>query len=266
MIAAWSTTATRVGWLLLFGLGLCGSGRAHAQAASAEELGRARAFYNAGANAYAQGDLALAVQSFESAYALSHAKPLLFNIAQAYRLMGPAHCAETRDAYQRYLDADPNTSNRNEIQERIASADACAAQQPPRENTSARVPGPETVAPAAAPLVARASAGAARKDELPGAAPARAVPFALTFGGAALAIAGAGLYVRARVEYEHAQDTCPCPHGKYERWQNVTWASYGLLGAGGVALVGGVAWLLSVRLQRTQVALAPTGLRVTSSF
>jgi hypothetical protein len=68
------------------------------------------------------------------------------------------------------------------------------------------------------------------------------------------------------VEYEQAQDKCPCPHGKYERWQNVSWASYGLLAAGGVALVGGVAWLLSIRMHRTQVALAPTGLRVTGSF
>src|SRR6185295_10855771 len=81
-------------------------GWATAATAGDDATARARALYQEGARLYNLGQYDAAVQSFEAAYAISGAKPLLFNIAQAYRLAGPARCDSALQAYESYLRED----------------------------------------------------------------------------------------------------------------------------------------------------------------
>lgn len=79
-----------------------------------------RAFRD-GEMSYRLGRYAEAIASFETAYRLTGAPKLLFNIAQAYRkkfeVMGdPTDLRRARELYQTYLHSDPTTTQRTEVQ------------------------------------------------------------------------------------------------------------------------------------------------------
>src|SRR5689334_25429236 len=90
---------------------LLGSSISHAQEAPAKaepgsgeqsQKDQARDLYAEGSRLYDQADYAGAIAAFEKAYAAYPAPALLFNLAQAHRLLGPAHCREALDYYERY--------------------------------------------------------------------------------------------------------------------------------------------------------------------
>ena len=236
----------------------------HASDNDAQARSEARTQYEAGARLYARGQYLDAVQAFERAYALSGAKPLLFNIAQAYRLVGHQHCQQALDAYQRYLAADPLASNHAEVEERITAMQACVEAQrreraPLPQNSAA-----ETKPPPRAQAVSAATP--ARVDQPSTLKPSRVLPLTLVVGGSLVALGGAALYALARVEYERAEGTCPCPEGKYARWERVTHASYGLLAVGGTSLAGGLVWLGALRTSRYSLGITPWRIRLTARF
>ena len=123
--------------LLLFACVAAATLRPGALHAQENGLDRARELYEQGASAYQAGDFDAAIAAFERAYAISGRAALLFNIAQAERLAGPTHCERALLAYQRYLRAEPDSSNAAEVQQRISEMQSCSDAQrsaatPPR--------------------------------------------------------------------------------------------------------------------------------------
>ena len=268
--------ATAVGLtMVLLGLALLAGVVSRARAdEDARARERARAHYEAGAQLYARAQYLDAVQEFERAYALSGAKPLLFNIAQAYRLLGPAHCQQALDGYERYLAADPGAENRGEVEERIASMRSCLEAQSQVREERAKAPEHEQRAEPSEPAQTSAMATAVRVTPAREAAVdrpetvrrARLAPLSLIVGGSVVALGGVALYALARSEYERAEGSCPCPEGSYARWERVTRASYGLAAAGGASLASGLVWLGALRTSRYSLGIAPWRVKFTGRF
>src|SRR5688500_14463692 len=76
------------------------------------DLARAKALYDEGSQAYADASYDRAIELFLAAYGLSRRPAILFNVAQAYRLQGPAWCAQAATYYRRALDEEPDAANR----------------------------------------------------------------------------------------------------------------------------------------------------------
>lgn len=201
-------------------------------AARAEPTPEARRLYAEGKAEYAQGHYAEAIQLFERSYALSESTALLFNMAQAHRLAGPAHCADALALYKSYVAAEPNAENRKEVDERIAELGQCpsqnAAETPP---TGATVDKPAT--PAVAPR---------REPPAEPRATSSTGPVLVAGTGTALLVAGGVLYARAWSKHREAEKRCPCYPGTYSSWEVLTNVSYALLAVGGATLAGGVTW------------------------
>ena len=125
-------------------------------ARAAEPDPEARRLYAQGKAEYAQGHYVEAIALFERSYALSESTALLFNMAQAHRLAGPAHCADALALYKSYVAAEPGAENRKEVEERIAELGECASQK------SVESPAP---APAPAPAPVKDDANAAPRRE-----------------------------------------------------------------------------------------------------
>lgn len=208
---------------------LCASSPSWAAEPSAE----ARRLYAEGKAQYAQGHYEDAVGLFERSYALSESTALLFNMAQAHRLAGPAHCADAVALYKSYLAAEPDAENKQEVEERIAELGDCPAAS-------------ESAPPASEP-VAKPPAPAAEPKRVPPPSVATSTamptgPVLVTGTGAALLVAGGVLYWRAWGKHREAERICPCYPGTYSSWEVLTNVSYALLAVGGATLGGGVTW------------------------
>lgn len=202
-------------------------------ARAAEPDPEARRLYAQGKAEYAQGHYVEAIALFERSYALSESTALLFNMAQAHRLAGPAHCADALALYKSYVAAEPGAENRNEVEERIAELGECASQK-----------SVESPAPVPAPAPAKDDVSAAPRGE-PRALPRSSSstgPVLVAGTGAALLAAGGVLYARAWAKHREAEERCPCYPGTYSSWEVLTNVSYALLAVGGATLAGGVTW------------------------
>ena len=202
-------------------------------ARAAEPSAEARRLYAEGKAEYAQGHYVEAVGLFQRSYALSESTALLFNMAQAHRLAGPAHCADALALYKSYLAAEPNAENEKEVEERIGQLGDCTV-------------APESTAPTSAPAAKPAPRAAAPRREAPATAAKRLAlptgPVLVTGAGTALLVAGGVLYARAWDKHREAERVCPCYPGTYSSWEVLTNVSYALLAVGGVTLAGGVTW------------------------
>jgi len=196
---------------------------------------RARRLFREGSQLYDQTEFDAAIARFEEAYQLSNLPALLFNIAQAYRLKGPGQCAIALRYYQRYLRDEPETSNRQEIEELIQEMQVCAAAQD-APIAPALVEPVKTAAPIA-PLPVEA-------DVAP--RPSRWPRWLAIFGGSTLVV-GAGGYAAALAKYESVKNGGPYPRGTFRSWELVTDASYGLMAAGGAATLVSTVWWLGHR-------------------
>jgi len=232
-------------------------------AAQSSDAARARDLYEEGARLYNLGQYENALRSFEQAYAVSGAKPLLFNIAQAHRLAGPGHCEKALLTYDTYLREDPQASNRIEVEQRIAEMRTCTERE--RANQAAAQPPPRPAATVSAPKIETT----ATTDKRPPPAPSVA-PLVLTGVGGILTLAGGVVYWQARVKFDHVKGTCPCPDGSFSGWQAATYTSYALLATGGATLVGGISWWILDRRQSTAssygVLVDPGGISLVGAF
>jgi tetratricopeptide (TPR) repeat protein len=222
-------TSTLLAAIALLLLVIPASAAAQVPPGAADEA-EARRLYALGKVEYAQGRFVEASELFGRAYALSGAPGLLFNMAQAHRLSGSAHCPEALSLYRSYLSALPAADNRREVEEFIAQLEPCPA------------------APAPVPAPAPASKSPPHAEPLP--APPRSerapriAPIVLTTAGAVLLAAGGALYARVAVKHAEAERECPCYPGTLDRWKRLTVVSYVALGSGGALLASGVSWWL----------------------
>jgi hypothetical protein len=122
--------------LVAFGM-LLGSAAAWAEP-TAEEVERARTFFNAGAQAYGAANYADAVRSFEQAYALAPRPPVLFSLAQAERklFLDRGDGAVLRHAvahYKEYLEKVTSGGRRSEALEAKAELEGRLVRLDPKE-------------------------------------------------------------------------------------------------------------------------------------
>ncbi|HUQ07429.1 MAG TPA: tetratricopeptide repeat protein [Kofleriaceae bacterium] len=71
-----------------------------------------------------RGDYAVAVEEYREAYRLVPSPGLLYNLGQAYRLLGA--CAEAAEAYREYLRLVPDSPYRETAQQNQTAAEVCA--------------------------------------------------------------------------------------------------------------------------------------------
>lgn len=118
-----------------------------ASIASAQEVSddeRARSHFAAGTSYYDQHRYAEAADQFMEAYRLSHRGALLLNAASAYeRANDHAHAVEV---LQRYLDEQPEATDRATVEGRLAEAQRLAAEEAARAE-ALRTPPPEDAPP-----------------------------------------------------------------------------------------------------------------------
>lgn len=204
-------------------------------ARAAEPNVEARRLYAQGKAEYAQGHYAQAIELFERSYALSESSALLFNMAQAHRLAGPAHCSDALALYKSYLAAEPAVENKQEVEERIAELGDCSAGTA-AETSAVSQPASSHSALAPMPLAPRREPPPVARRALP------TGPVLVTGAGSALLVAGGVLYARAWDKHREAERRCPCYPGTYSTWQVLTKVSYALMAVGGATLAGGVTW------------------------
>jgi tetratricopeptide (TPR) repeat protein len=89
----------------------------HAQESRGDE--QARALFEAGKAAYAEGDYQAALEHFQRSYELSHRPQLQYNLGLAYDRLRQDEAALA--AFQAYLDWDPKGERAPEVQARIAA-------------------------------------------------------------------------------------------------------------------------------------------------
>lgn len=106
---------------------MTGARPAAADPPRSEDTAEAKTLFDAGSRAFDLGQYDQAIDHFEKAYRLSGAPALLLNIAQAHRLAG--HCGEAARFYKRFLEKNPKTTRRAEIEARRAEMEACEARR-----------------------------------------------------------------------------------------------------------------------------------------
>jgi tetratricopeptide (TPR) repeat protein len=82
---------------------------------------QAKDLYERGETAYNLGDYAKAIEAFKAGYEVWPRPPFLFNIAQSYRQQGDAQNAIF--FFKRFLEADPDTKARAEVEDFIRALD-----------------------------------------------------------------------------------------------------------------------------------------------
>lgn len=205
-----------------------------------------RAFlpFEAGVEAYRQGQFDVAIERFQEAFDLSGAPVLLYNLARAHE--GAGHAAEAAATYRRYLASDAEIADRAEIEARVSALD------PPAPPPVAPVPEPPPPPIDAALFVA----------------------IGITALGGAVLIAGAVAAGVANDRYSAARST----EVQVERlarqaraFELATTANV-LFVIGGVLAAGGLAWTLVEVLAdggqepAVRVALGPLSLTVEGRF
>src|SRR5678816_1480353 len=106
-----------------------------------EKKAKAKSLYEEGLKHYNLGEYDSAIAAFKSAYAISSAPGLLFNIAQSYRLKKDYE--EASNFYLTYLRLKPDAPNRSDVEQRIEEMNKLLEEQ----KAMARKPPEGTVTP-----------------------------------------------------------------------------------------------------------------------
>jgi tetratricopeptide (TPR) repeat protein len=105
---------------------------------------QAESLYKEGAKQYDLREYATAIDDFKRAYALFPEATILFDIAQAYRMLHD--CDNATAFYRNYVRDKPDGEDRDEALKRAQEMDACAADQRQQREAAARAQ-PVIVAP-----------------------------------------------------------------------------------------------------------------------
>jgi tetratricopeptide (TPR) repeat protein len=189
-----------------------------------DEIERAREHFNKGQVHYALGEFEKAANEYREAYRIRNEPAILYNIAQAMRLLGQSKQAIFY--YSQYLTQKPDAPNRTDVEQMVASlkmklaeeeeADAAsrAALAARSKSKGARAP-LATAAPAGAPVVPATAPGrAAPQAAVSAPAPRSGMKPARIAGIAALGL-GAGAEVLALVFHSSAQSAADALNKKY---------------------------------------------------
>jgi tetratricopeptide (TPR) repeat protein len=237
----------------------------------AAKTAKAREHYDKGITHYNLGEFDKAIEEFKQAYAISGAPGLLFNVAQAYRLVGDYK--QALYFYNTYLRLQPNAANRADVEARMAEMEKALAEQkaiedakpkgtlpaegkpgtteppPPVETKPAEVK-PEPVASTEAPppaVVEEKKSGQGKTKKIIG----------LATGGVGVALLGTGVYFAMQASSAASDIEDVSNNGgtwnsdldaKYADGESAASTALILCVAGGAAVAGGVVvYLLGVK-------------------
>jgi tetratricopeptide (TPR) repeat protein len=210
----------------------------------------ANAHYQTGTAEYRAGHFAQAAVEFREAYRLSHEPVLLFNVGSA--LYDSGDLAGALDAFESYLQGVPNAPNRAIVEARVASIRTRLAAQSsaPPAPTSSDAPHAES-----APTVAASSASLEPTRDVPATSPV--IPIApLVVGGAGVLVAASSavFYALRNAAIASCSDdgaAIVCPD-RATADAGITYSALTnwTLGVGGVIVVGSVVWFLVARSSR----------------
>jgi tetratricopeptide (TPR) repeat protein len=243
---------------------LVSSSSVEAQSASSREarIAKAKTAFAAGTRAYSNGDFEAALAQFRRAYELTGSPDLLYNIATVSDRMRLDE--EALAAYEGYLEARPESADREHVASRIdVLREAIEAQK--RAELDAEIEARKAAIEAAArvkaerPLTRYVGPG-------PG-------PWVTIGVGSASVVAGA-ILVGLGQRDQNAVENAP-PGSSYsmveemaDRGPKRTKAGIALLSVGGAAVIGGVIWQLTGGHEEAmpEVSIGPTGISVRGRF
>lgn len=176
-------------------LSLCGGLAApsvQAQPADQSAERRALVLFEAAELRYQEGRFDEAIGLLEEAWAIHPAPPILYNLGRAHEELG--HTDQAIDAYRRYLQAEPSSPARGEVEARIEALEPPQAPAPEPEP----VPLPEPVLSPEPPPAPSPTPPLADTSTSP-------LPFVVAATGAVVLGAGLVFAVLSRSELEAAQ-------------------------------------------------------------
>ncbi len=188
---------------VVFLMTMCvGSQRVHAQDGAqaqtpAAQTEQVRALFQNGLSHYNLHEYAEAIEAFKEGYRLSRAPGFLFNLAQAYRMMG--NCGEALRYYESDVRLEPNAPYRHEADRHIEAMRECVANQ---QRTTPMVAPTITSQPERPPIVDPSEAHPGRLKRVTG----------LAIAGVGLALVGTGVYfsVQAHTKSDQCTSSDPC--------------------------------------------------------
>ncbi|HXU68601.1 MAG TPA: tetratricopeptide repeat protein [Polyangia bacterium] len=243
---------------------------AAAPLSAAQRIAQAKAHFDRGQALFEKAQYGAAALEFQAAYEFQPLALLLWNAAQAYKKSGDN--AQAIDYYKRYLEADPKSNKRAEVEKTISDLDfkeKVANAEPPTE--SAPPPGPprpqagDTEAPPFSELaLAQAKADRASRKQPPRPWWKDPIAPALLGAGVALAGVGGGLWGAANATVgsaSHSYDDFAAAHGV--GGQRV--AGVVMLSIGAAVAIGGAArYLLVWQRNKDRTESRPVGHRLAS--
>lgn len=209
------------------------------------------------------GEYAEAIADYREAYRLWPSPGLLYNLGQAYRLVGD--CAHASQAYREYLHLTPDSPYRATVEQNLSAAEACAKTAEPAPTPTPEPPRPTPTpspTPVAAPITTTAPVASVGEDDR--GHTRRIAGVAVAGGGAVLLVAGA-YFAR---DASSAQRDVASFYAKGGDWADISAIdarghrdrTLSIVGfaAGGVAIAAGVSLYLLGRDDERAVAIVPT--------
>lgn len=238
---------------------------AEAAPGASDDERRAIALYEQGLRHYELAEFAAAIDSFKASYRLVADPELLFNIAQAYRRMGPTGCAQALEFYRNYRVAAPDRSA--DVEEHIAAMERCVVEreqaratgEPPPPRPPGAREGARPSSPAAGGVSTRSAAGGQHRSRWP--------EIAIAAAGVGTSGLGAWLVVDAGDDADDLWARCgsACDRDEVDAVRRRARAGTGLLigGVAAVAVAGVLWWVRGEEAARPAITVAPDGAGVS---
>lgn len=215
-----------------------------------------------GTNAYADGEFESALASFRRAYTLTGSPDILYNIATVSDRM--RRDEDALEAYQGYIEARPQSADREHVQSRIEVLRA-AIEARRRAELDAEIEARKAAIDAAARIKAERPL-----TQYVGPGPGPWITIGV--GGAALAtgavLLGLGQRDQKNVENAPAGSSYSMVQEMGDRGPTRSKAGIALMAVGGVGIIGGVVWQLTGGHEEAipEVSIGPTGISVKGTF
>jgi tetratricopeptide (TPR) repeat protein len=236
----------------------------HAQRSQSPEarIAAAKEAFAAGTEAYTNGEFESALASFRRAYELTGSPDLLYNIATVADRM--RHDEDALEAYEGYLEARPESADREHVAGRIdvLRAEIAASK---RAELDAEMEARKAAIEAAARVKAERPL-----TEYVGPGPGPWITMGV--GGAAV-VTGAVLVGLGQRDQKHVESAPPgssysMVQEMAERGPRRTKAGVALMGVGAAGVIGGIIWQLTGGHEEAlpEVSIGPTGISVKGTF
>jgi len=236
--------------------------RAQKSPSNAAKIADAKRDFAAGTRAYAEGDFEAALERFRRAYELTGSPDLLYNIATVSDRMRLDE--QALDAYEGYLEARPDSADREHVESRIEVLRS-AIESRRRAEIDAEIEARRAALEAAARVKAERPL-----TQYVGPGPGPWITIGV--GGASLVtgavLFGLGQRDQSKVENAPPGSSYSSVEELADRGPKRSKAGIALMAVGGAGVLGGVVWQLTGGHEEKvpEVSIGPTGVSVRGRF